>query len=222
MNEPALAQFQGNAQARMSRIGSTLVFFTLEINRIADDRLSAMLDENSALAAYRPWIDDLRVYRPYQLSDELEQMLVQRGLVHLRHIGKRGKRHDPPDQILKRLIARDRFSKPCGIELCHLRAIQIGECLRLRLRRVEIGGEFGIIDAAIKRAQIPFRQISHFGRRVVPCLRHNLSFRALQFLLIRLAHLLIIGRGGGLGPAAADQNIPVIEDFRRLILRDRH
>ena len=80
MNEPALAQFQGNAQARMSRIGSTLVFFTLEINRIADDRLSAMLDENSALAAYRPWIDDLRVYRPYQLSDELEQMLVEKSV----------------------------------------------------------------------------------------------------------------------------------------------
>lgn len=80
MDDAALAQFNGNTQARMSEIGSTLVFFTLEINRIDDDPLEAMLADNATLARYRPWIEDLRVYRPYQLSDDLEQLLVEKSV----------------------------------------------------------------------------------------------------------------------------------------------
>src|SRR5690606_20807776 len=54
-----------------------LLFFALELNRIEDDALEEKLRAPS-LARYRPWLRDLRVFRPYQLSDELEQLLHEK------------------------------------------------------------------------------------------------------------------------------------------------
>ncbi len=79
MDDADLSRRHGDAQARASEIGSSLVFFTLEINRIDDDRFNTLIGD-PALAHYRPWIEDLRIYRPYQLSDELEQMLVEKSI----------------------------------------------------------------------------------------------------------------------------------------------
>ncbi|MFP5469533.1 MAG: M3 family oligoendopeptidase, partial [Alphaproteobacteria bacterium] len=79
MDDSGLARFQADAQARASEIGSMLVFFTLEINRIEDTRLAELLKDPVA-ARYRPWIEDLRVYRPHQLSDELEKLLVEKSV----------------------------------------------------------------------------------------------------------------------------------------------
>lgn len=79
MDDSGLARFQADAQARASEIGSMLVFFTLEINRIEDARIAEMLKDPVA-ARYRPWVEDLRVYRPHQLSDELEKFLVEKSV----------------------------------------------------------------------------------------------------------------------------------------------
>ncbi len=79
MDDPDLAGFQANAQARASEIASVLVFFTLEINRIDDAHL-AILVKDPATARYRPWIEDLRIYRPHELSDELEKLLVEKSV----------------------------------------------------------------------------------------------------------------------------------------------
>ncbi len=79
MDDPDLARFQADAQARASEIGSMLVFFTLEINRIDDARMTELLRDPAA-QRYRPWVEDLRVYRPHQLSDELEKLLVEKSV----------------------------------------------------------------------------------------------------------------------------------------------
>ncbi len=79
LDDPDLARFQADAQARASIIASTLVFFSLEINRIDDARLAALLADDAA-ARYRPWIEDLRIYRPHQLSDELEKLLLEKSV----------------------------------------------------------------------------------------------------------------------------------------------
>jgi len=79
MDDPDLARFHADAQARASEIASMLVFFTLEINRIDDAKIEAQLQAPAA-ARYRPWIEDLRVYRPHQLSDELEKLLVEKSV----------------------------------------------------------------------------------------------------------------------------------------------
>ncbi len=79
MDDPDLARFQADAQARASEIGSVLVFFTLEINRIDDAGIAELLKDPAA-QHYRQWVEDLRVYRPHQLSDELEKFLVEKSV----------------------------------------------------------------------------------------------------------------------------------------------
>lgn len=79
MDDAGLAGFHADAQARASEIASVLVFFTLEINRLDDAHL-AVLHKHPATARYQPWIEDLRIYRPHELSDELEKLLVEKSV----------------------------------------------------------------------------------------------------------------------------------------------
>jgi oligoendopeptidase F len=51
------------------------VFFTLEFNRLDDDRADALMAANADLARYKPVFDRMRAMKPYQLSDELERFL---------------------------------------------------------------------------------------------------------------------------------------------------
>lgn len=74
-----IAQFHQSCQERVNGITGTLLFFTLELNRIEDDVLNEQL-ENPALARYRPWIEAERQARPYQLSDDIEQMLHEKSV----------------------------------------------------------------------------------------------------------------------------------------------
>ena len=49
------------------------------MNRVDDAVLEAKLAD-PALARYRPWLRDLRVFRPHQLSDDLEKFSHERDL----------------------------------------------------------------------------------------------------------------------------------------------
>jgi len=69
------AQFMQNAQEKVTVFTAPLVFYSLEINRLDDNALDAMLSENVDLARYKPIFKQLRAMKPYQLSDELEKFL---------------------------------------------------------------------------------------------------------------------------------------------------
>ena len=62
---------------RVTAISADLLFFTLELNRLDDAALEAKLAD-PALARWQPWLRDLRVFRPHQLSDELEKLLHEK------------------------------------------------------------------------------------------------------------------------------------------------
>jgi oligoendopeptidase F len=68
-------QFYQTMSERATEIASHLIFFTLEINRIDDVTLERELKADAAFQRYHPWLRDLRVFRPHQLSDELEELL---------------------------------------------------------------------------------------------------------------------------------------------------
>jgi oligoendopeptidase F len=68
-------QFYQTMSERVTDISSHLVFFTLEINRIDDATLEPELAGDERARRYAPWVRDLRVFRPHQLSDELEALL---------------------------------------------------------------------------------------------------------------------------------------------------
>ncbi|WP_281859038.1 M3 family oligoendopeptidase [Litoreibacter halocynthiae] len=75
------AQFMANAQDKITSFSTPLVFFSLEINRIPDDKLDALFAQDPDLARYKPIFDRLRAMRPYQLSDELEKFLHDQSAV---------------------------------------------------------------------------------------------------------------------------------------------
>ena len=72
-SDPAIGQFYQTVNERITAISSDLIFFTLELNRLDDAVLEAKLAD-PALARYRPWLRDLRVFRPHQLDDQLEKL----------------------------------------------------------------------------------------------------------------------------------------------------
>ncbi|WP_373062605.1 M3 family oligoendopeptidase [Zavarzinia sp.] len=78
MADAKIAQFHQTTQERLTDISSVLLFFTLELNRLEDDVLEAKLAESPAFAHYRPWLRDLRAFRPHQLSDEIEKLLHEK------------------------------------------------------------------------------------------------------------------------------------------------
>jgi oligoendopeptidase F len=78
MSDPRIGQFQQNIQERVTNITSDLLFFSLEINRLEDAVLDRKSAESAALRAYAPWLRDTRMFRPHQLSDDLEKLLHEK------------------------------------------------------------------------------------------------------------------------------------------------
>nr|WP_270935677.1 M3 family oligoendopeptidase [Roseomonas sp. MO-31] len=76
--DAANGRFYQTMQERVTAISSHLLFLTLEINRVEDHALESKLGGSAALARWRPWLRDLRVFRPHQLSDELEKLLHEK------------------------------------------------------------------------------------------------------------------------------------------------
>jgi len=77
--DPARAKFYGDVQDRITAASTHLLFFVLELNRIDDRKLaSAMAD--AALAHYRPWLEDIRKEKPYQLEDRVEQLFHEKSV----------------------------------------------------------------------------------------------------------------------------------------------
>jgi oligoendopeptidase F len=75
--DPERGRFYQTITERVTTISSHLLFFTLELNRL-DEAALARKYAAPALARWRPWLDDLRVFRPHQLSDELEKLLHEK------------------------------------------------------------------------------------------------------------------------------------------------
>jgi oligoendopeptidase F len=78
-SDPARAKFYGDVQEKITAASAHLLFFPLELNRIADNVLEeAMADP--ALGHYRPWIEDVRKEKPYQLEDRVEQLFHEKSM----------------------------------------------------------------------------------------------------------------------------------------------
>ena len=72
--DPAIGRFMQSCSERVTAISSHLIFFSLELNRL-DDAVLERQAADPALARWQPFLRDLRVFRPHQLSDEAEKLL---------------------------------------------------------------------------------------------------------------------------------------------------
>jgi oligoendopeptidase F len=78
-SDPKRQKFFGDIQEKITAISSKLLFFPLELNRLDDKALETAM-EHSELSHYRPWIEDLRKEKPYQLVDKLEQLFHEKAV----------------------------------------------------------------------------------------------------------------------------------------------
>lgn len=79
-DDPKIGRFVQAVQERATAINTPLLFVTLELNRIDDAVLDAKIEASSALARLKPWLDNVRAFRPHQLSDEIEKVLHERSV----------------------------------------------------------------------------------------------------------------------------------------------
>ena len=79
-SDPERNRFAQDISEKLNDIGSKLLFFRLEINKIEDADLAEKL-KAPELAKYAPWLRDARLFRPHQLSDELEKFQHDQSVV---------------------------------------------------------------------------------------------------------------------------------------------
>src|SRR5205814_6697672 len=77
--DPARAKFYGDVQVRVTDASTHLLFFQLELNRLEDAKLKAAMAD-PALGHYRPWLEDIRKEKPYQLEDRIEQLFHEKSV----------------------------------------------------------------------------------------------------------------------------------------------
>ena len=75
--DPAISKFYGDVSERLTAASMHLLFFALELNRL-DDAVIERAMQTPELGHYRPWIEDLRKDKPYQLEDRVEQLFHEK------------------------------------------------------------------------------------------------------------------------------------------------
>jgi oligoendopeptidase F len=96
--DPARAKFYADVQERMTAASTHLLFFVLELNRLDDAKLEAAMGD-PALGHYRPWLEDIRKDKPYQLEDRVEQLFHEKSVTA----------HSAWDRLFDETIASLRF-----------------------------------------------------------------------------------------------------------------
>ena len=77
-NKEAMAFYQ-NINEQLTEIGKQSIFFTLEINALPEKVFKAFLKDEK-VASYAPWLNRLRLFKPYELSEEVEALLADKAL----------------------------------------------------------------------------------------------------------------------------------------------
>ena len=73
----ARAKFYGDTSSALTELSTFLLFYELEFNLLDDVHLATAM-KSSALAHYKPWIDNLRMEKPFQLDAKLEQLFLEK------------------------------------------------------------------------------------------------------------------------------------------------
>lgn len=77
-NKEAMAFYQDTNET-MTEYGKPAIFFTLEINALPEDKFQAFLLD-SQVAYYAPWLKRVRMFKPYELSEDIEALLADKAL----------------------------------------------------------------------------------------------------------------------------------------------
>jgi oligoendopeptidase F len=78
-SDPLRAKLYGDTQERLTEAGAEILFFQLELNQL-DDQALTKAAADAPLAHYRPWLEDIRREKPYQLEDRLERLFLEKSV----------------------------------------------------------------------------------------------------------------------------------------------
>jgi len=76
-----VGRFYQNVEERVNEIETRLLFVTLELNKLDDRALDEKLEESASISRYRPWIRNVRAFRPHQLADDIERVLHEKNII---------------------------------------------------------------------------------------------------------------------------------------------
>ena len=76
---PESGRFFQSIKEQVNAVATVILFFELDLRRIEEADLEKKL-EAPELAGYLPWLRDMRAYRPYQLSEEVERLLHEKSV----------------------------------------------------------------------------------------------------------------------------------------------
>jgi len=79
VSDPDRGRFHQGVQERVTDISTHTLFVSLEINHLEDAVFAEKL-ASPITARYRPWLEEVRAYRPHQLSDELENYIHEKSV----------------------------------------------------------------------------------------------------------------------------------------------
>ena len=78
-NDALRTKFYGDTQARITDIANKIIFYELELNKISDHIYKDLLN-TELLIPYKTWFDNVRKYKPHQLTDEIEQIFQEKSI----------------------------------------------------------------------------------------------------------------------------------------------
>lgn len=73
-------KFNQKITEEITNLSSNLVFFMLELNQIPERKLNNLYRESKSLAVYKSVIDDARAFKPHQLNEDLEKLLLEKSI----------------------------------------------------------------------------------------------------------------------------------------------
>ena len=78
LTDPSISKFAQDIREQLNGISADLIFFTLEINRLEEAPLAALL--GGAAERYRPWIENVRAHREHNLADDVEKLFHEKAI----------------------------------------------------------------------------------------------------------------------------------------------
>jgi len=80
MTDETIQRFQQALDEFATTVWTKILFFTHELNELEESDIKKAYDLNDDLKTYTVWLDNIRVYKPFQLDLNLEQVLPQKDL----------------------------------------------------------------------------------------------------------------------------------------------
>ena len=77
-NQEALAFYQSISE-KLTEYCKPLIFLSLEINSLPDSKIKEWLKDKNA-SFYRPWIERVRRFKKYELSEPVEEVLLEKSI----------------------------------------------------------------------------------------------------------------------------------------------